>query len=363
MKKLSKIKSFAFAGLAIAIGFFIAGALIEVGTRFYIRSTSPELTTQIIQHQDALSRKRRGGELFQPHPYLSFESTHARLTQDGCVIGDKAYSFEKPEGVLRIACIGGSTTMQAYPTKIDFLLDPYYEQPIEIMDWGCSGWTIVESTINFLLRVRAFHPDVVIIHHGMNDIAPRKLNTFLIDYAHYRKIMERPASHFFDNWLRWSWAYAWMQVRAGGFQTDLMNLTIKTPQPGEFFSETPPPDFTLMTYKTQLDALVKLAKEDHAQIVLAGMIYHETPAFPKEFFAAVEQHNQLMKQAANDFSGVYVDLASVMNSQSDLFVDNCHLTGIGDFIKAKYIAEGVNQVMGLPESTWTIDISEYVKPN
>ena len=358
MKNRSKIKSFVFASMAMAIGFFIAAALIEIGVRSYVRSALPELATQIIQHQDALSRKRQGGELFLPHPYLSFQASYVKLTDAGCMIGDREFAFEKPEGVLRIACLGGSTTMQAYPPDMNHILQPYYNNRVEVMDWGCSGFTIIESTINYLLRVRAFHPDIVIIHHGMNDIAPRRLNSFKIDYTHYRKPMQQPPKRILDNWLHWSWAYAWVQVRAGGFQTDLLNLTMITPKPGEFFAESPPPAYTNAVFKNQLDALMKLAQADGAKVILAGMIYHETPSFTPEFFPVVEEHNQLMKQAAEDFDAVYIDLAGRLNHQTELFMDNCHLTGKGDLLKAKYIAETVNRIMGLPESTWEIQVFE-----
>ncbi len=88
-------------------------------------------------------------------------------------------SVEKPAGVFRIACLGGSTTFDIGSVGKDL---PWPEvlqkqlramlpgQGIEVINLGIPGYTSFDSLINLQYRVLALEPDLVIFYHAHNDI-------------------------------------------------------------------------------------------------------------------------------------------------------------------------------------------------
>ena len=104
----------------------------------------------------------------ESHPFLQFTRPRTQLSK-----GDQEYGFRgiklsdvpKPAGVARIACIGGRGTEGGYPEFLQAYLDAASRASrFQVLDFGIDGWTSVHSMLNFILNVREFHPDIVVIH-------------------------------------------------------------------------------------------------------------------------------------------------------------------------------------------------------
>jgi lysophospholipase L1-like esterase len=83
----------------------------------------------------------------------------------------------KPPGTVRIAVLGGSATFCYEVDDADtwtgvlerFLRDEYGDH-IEVVNAGVPGYDAFVSKMNYLYRVRAIEPDIVIVSHTWNDV-------------------------------------------------------------------------------------------------------------------------------------------------------------------------------------------------
>jgi lysophospholipase L1-like esterase len=88
-------------------------------------------------------------------------------------------ALPKPEGVMRLAFLGGSTTFcaeaaegaHAWPARVrDLLAESYPETEFDFVNAGVSGYSIERSSLNLKHRVAQLDPDVIFIYHATNDI-------------------------------------------------------------------------------------------------------------------------------------------------------------------------------------------------
>ena len=90
----------------------------------------------------------------------------------------KEFSPEKEQGVFRIICLGGSTTLDvgsvgkdlSWPEVLEQELNQKFpHQKFEVINAGVGGYTSLDSLINFQLRIQYYNPDLVIFYHAYND--------------------------------------------------------------------------------------------------------------------------------------------------------------------------------------------------
>jgi len=98
------------------------------------------------------------------------------------------FAVPKPRGLVRVVCIGGSTTVagrtneETYPALVEAKLRARHPGlPVEVLNLGVSGVTH-EHWLSRLDRVFAFEPDVVVHYEAVNDISWRELPRFARDH-------------------------------------------------------------------------------------------------------------------------------------------------------------------------------------
>lgn len=89
---------------------------------------------------------------------------------------------EKPAGTLRICCLGDSCTFglgappldyeQTYAAHLENLLNEKMERPVEVLNFGCPGYTSYQGRKLLELKVLDYQPDVVTAYFGINDGFP-----------------------------------------------------------------------------------------------------------------------------------------------------------------------------------------------
>jgi hypothetical protein len=153
----------------------LAGAVSIVALEFFLRiaiKRAPEESARDSPQgfRYAMRDLSRQLELFtatEPHPFLQYTRPRTLL-----VGGDQRYGFSsiklsdvpKPAGVVRIACIGGSATEGGYPELLEaFLNAALPARRFQVLDFAVDGWASVHSMLNFILNVREFHPDFVVV--------------------------------------------------------------------------------------------------------------------------------------------------------------------------------------------------------
>ena len=193
------------------LGLFLASALCLEGlARLYVHKVaSPERRRQFSVYENLPEHERR----VTPHPYLAYVNTphFERGAKSHNALGWRGpeTSLDKPEGVFRILILGGSTTYteavaendHTFPVQLQRLLREEYQQStIEVINGGVPGYNSWESLVNLCFRGITMEPDLVIVHHGANDVHSRFV---------------RPGAYHSDNRGRrqaWQWeALSWAE--------------------------------------------------------------------------------------------------------------------------------------------------------
>jgi hypothetical protein len=115
-----------------------------------------------------------GGRFAVQHPDTDQELT-LRLNSQGLRGGEIA--IPKPEGVLRILCIGDETTLAAgveeqatYASLLQQHLGSQSSQPIEVINAGINQSCPLLASLHLKQRWLALQPDLIILHFDMTDV-------------------------------------------------------------------------------------------------------------------------------------------------------------------------------------------------
>lgn len=120
---------------------------------------------------------------YAPHHYFGYrlqpnyqrgETSHNSLGYRGSEI-----TVPKPQGMYRIAVLGGSTTYgefienndQTFPAQLEEMLKrvPGVES-VEVVNAGVPGYSSWESLVDLEFRVLDLEPDLVIVYSSVNDV-------------------------------------------------------------------------------------------------------------------------------------------------------------------------------------------------
>jgi lysophospholipase L1-like esterase len=87
-------------------------------------------------------------------------------------------SYAKPAGTFRIVALGGSSTFSyevsdehTWTAILEEKLRSFYgDEEIEVINAGVPGYSVFDSKVNYLYRIRPMFPDVVLVYHTWNDM-------------------------------------------------------------------------------------------------------------------------------------------------------------------------------------------------
>jgi lysophospholipase L1-like esterase len=124
-----------------------------------------------------LTRLRADADITYPrNPIFPGGPKNYRVRTNAFGMRDGDVSREKQAGVLRIACLGDSSTFgynveqdETYPRRLQALLDAEYPGKFQVLNFGIPGHTSLHGVETLKHRALAFHPDVVTFAFGTND--------------------------------------------------------------------------------------------------------------------------------------------------------------------------------------------------
>jgi lysophospholipase L1-like esterase len=183
----------------------IAGAWLALAA-FVVVFLAGELWFRIERHGDSLASERfratnvffaQGMELnagahslwrerwreYEPGARLEVVAGGERFVVEMSSEGYRTHEFEvpKPRGLVRVICIGGSTTVagrtndETYPALLEKKLRARFPGlPLEVLNLGVSSVT-TEYWRGRLDRVLGYEPDLLVQYQAINDIAWRHL--------------------------------------------------------------------------------------------------------------------------------------------------------------------------------------------
>lgn len=168
--------------LGLGLGAVLVALVVaELLATAWLRWVAAEDDFRRFASLDQLRARHGVFDRFRPHRHLGYSLTpdyraganrHNSLGFRG-----EEFGIEKPDGVARIVCCGGSTTY-GYGTDDFRLTVPSMLQyglreagkDVEVINAGCPGWTTFETLLNFESRVLDLSPDFVVFYHGVNDV-------------------------------------------------------------------------------------------------------------------------------------------------------------------------------------------------
>jgi lysophospholipase L1-like esterase len=361
--------------LVLFLSFLIAGAVAAV-VALLVMVGAAEMGFRILYrrksgHPWTMVPKVPFDEMYvEPHPYLPFSNKRNFLTPRESrasypLNADKGYIFAqyrindlryvtgpsggreiavpKPEGLVRINCLGASTTGNylrfqgrdySYPAELeDILRKEFPGLNIEVNNCGVGGRTTAEILVDFLLLNIDTEPDMVILYHGYNDLLPSMTPGFSPDYSHARRSLgETYAMYRISSLLPYlplaSYNYLLTQVLGGNVRYSLIQAVSR----GR-------PDFQggfrgTQTYQRNIEHLIQVCRARGIPVVLSTFCHYlydgvkESPVHRK-YHEGVFEENRAVAGLATRYELPLVDNSSLMPQDPVYFVDSIHFSPEG----------------------------------
>jgi len=269
----------------------------------------------------------------------------------------------KQKGELRLLVIGGSTTFdincsdhEAWPRVLERLLRANSHRRIHVINGGVGGYTTAESIAALALRGLEYHPDIVLIHHGYNDVNAVEVNGgFRADYAHYRPRQWRCDNR--NGCLRWSVIYNLFKLQTPAYRyfSSLYFMTIRNFNGRDYYAQrhAKQRDQRIQSigpkvFIRNIRTLTHICRSVGAKPVILTSNICESLAWPS-MLHGIHGFNTALRELAVRESIALLDLAKCFPQQQKLYFEDCcmHTTQKGSAIKAKIVFEGLRKWVSL----------------
>ena len=352
--------------------------LLEVAANLYI-SNGPDVVFAKYATIEQI-RKRWNEEMslvrhyylgYVPNPgYVKGSNRHNALGFRGDEI-DRV----KPPGQYRIACLGGSTTYcidvedhtQSYPAVLERLLRERATD-VRVINAGVPGWTTWESLINLELRVLDLDPDLIIVYHGVNDVAPRLSwppEHYLSDNS---QMHSAPSTILWPSVFehsalgrmaltRWGGRIPHMRIdRAfgtpgpGSWSVQFARQRIGGTYPAGIFAQVSAAEMLARNrpvyFRRNVEGMVAIARGRGIEVVLASFALssrsqdtRDLATSSEEYRTAIGETNQVLREIAGQTGARFMDFAAVMPQEARYFTNPVHNTAEGAAVKARLFAD------------------------
>jgi lysophospholipase L1-like esterase len=291
---------------------------------------------------------------YEPRPHVLFGVARNRGDVSDLGFATPNLSPRRDPASLRILCLGASTTESgnrmgykgSYPYFLGLLLGKVHLARVEVANFGVSAWTTAETLVNYVLFAQDLEPDLVIVHHAINDIEPRALPGYRSDYFHFRKPWEPYRSSALSRILiRVSRLYgylSYLQLK----RWDIRHLVTRARpelRPGDELLFSPETSTGFLRNLRTISDLVHLRGGRIVLTTMPGKL--DLGEKPNPLAQALEEQNRLIRELARERGYILVDLATEFEARRDTlegeFLDICHLTPRGNRFKARILLEAL----------------------
>ncbi len=227
----------------------------------------------------------------EPHPYLAYankpgyvlDGKNHRISHNALGFRGPETTWEKPAGVFRIVCLGGSSTYghgpsaneTTWPARLEALLNEAAvagAPRVEVINGGCQGYSSFESLINLSVRMVDLRPDLVLVYHGINDVRCALYPGVVRDNRHWRALwptarkpelqalLERTVT--FQIWRRYFTGYVTEAQDLGTY------LIVDFGRYADAYAQPTDADLGFASFQRNLVSIVEVARTHGAQPVL-----------------------------------------------------------------------------------------------
>jgi hypothetical protein len=342
-----KIKA-SFSLFLFVLSFFI---FIEFITRLYVNIFYE--TTDKKELGMYANRTYQKFAKYKGHPFIAytgnpdyyvdnFNSNGKQYPFNNMGFVGNNFNYENTENKIRVACIGGSTTERGYPAITEYQLNKLFKDSLrfEVMNFGVSGWTSANSLVNYILNVKSFNPDYVLIHHGWNESRVRNTpeSLFRTDYSHALTYFHEP--EIIDKLpIRLSVLYRILKIKYA-YTPDWLYLGDATTDNNRQLTElTFNNGKELDVFARNINTIVDLCLLNNTKVILSTQPFSLT----KEDITskAIEQANDVIRAiySKNQPAVLLLDLDNaVTGNMNNIFTDLAHMNHTGTFYKGSEFA-------------------------
>lgn len=380
-----------FRGLGLSVTLLLlAVALLELAGLVV-----PALSREALDPEVLALRNAR----VEPHPYLAYANKPGfrqdKRAEGGKQISHNALGFrntvappapeltwDKPAGVFRIACLGGSSTYghgptsdaTTWPGRLQHHLGadaPADAPEVQVINAGCQGYSTFESLINLELRVVDLEPDVVLVYHGINDMRCALYRTPTHDNTHWRAIwpVERPSG--IERLVQRSTTFLLLRSLDPGWKarrTQLGGYVIADFDPvADQYARSDPPTLGFDNIRRNLRSLVAVARAHGAEIVFVTQAIRladldQAPSRDMQVWG-MQRVEEILREVAAASDVPLIDAAEVLEREAarqraagetgpdgkdGVFTNDVHITDAGADLLARTVAQGLVDLGRIP---------------
>ena len=319
-----------------------------------------------------LPREDFSDSMYVPHPYLGIVQRPGWTSREPRP-GEKGYrrhinelglrgpetTREKPPGVYRIICIGGSTTFgtgatdddKSYPARLEAILNHLAEAGrapagirYEVLNGGVSGYNSVDSLINLELRLLELQPDAVIDYDAVNDGRFVQTRDFAPDYSNMRRPPPIKELSALDRFLLGHCRLYAHLVRGTNPEEQLGQVADWVFVPG-FEQKTVSShlwinEYGLTVFARNLRSICAVTRAAGAQPVLQTFAVRmaDDPKYP-EMGPFLERANQIILDVGAELDVPVLPTAEALTGQVNLYDDWMHFNDNGELAHARAVAD------------------------
>ena len=309
--------------------------------------------------------------LYLPHPHLAAvlkpgfvrppvpgpQSYATRVNSLG--MRGEEMSLEKPPGVFRILCLGGSTTYGtgtsesqfSYPAQLQTMLNSVAPEGLryEVGNCGVPGYLTSDSLINLELRLLDYQPDALLIYHAANDARPIQARGFKSDYSHLRKPWSEEKLSATELFLMRHWRTFARLTRGTDPEEQLraMGSHVLVPNFRELHvpSNVGVPPKGLLAFQRNIKSIVAIAHENGIVPVLQTFAVCPNRFRPgsEHFFGTIRDLNKVLRSYAAESGVPIIEVAEKLYNRTELFEDWMHLNDEGSHLHAEIIFNALRE--------------------
>tara|TARA_B100000963_G_scaffold199298_1_gene173494 strand:+ start:1112 stop:2236 length:1125 start_codon:yes stop_codon:yes gene_type:complete len=316
-----------------------------------------------------------------PHPYLPFIYKKGATTSAGVKhypnnqnyffpalktnnlqffngeFGDRDIEIPKPKNLVRINCLGASTTANyvrekdknySYPLILEKKLQSKYKNRIiEVNNCAQGGYNSADILVRSALKIVDTKPDYVILYHAYNDIRSYLTDNFSSDYSHSKKnlgdsywkfhlsslLPEIPLN--FYNYLinkflpSSSIRYSLLEVTGNGSINTTANYQLG-----------------LETYERNMKNIINLYQSINAKIILCTFSFYlyeeiKNNKLHSLYCEIVKEENKIIERISKQFDLPLVDADKLIPKNKENFGDTIHFSKSGMEYLASLISEKI----------------------
>jgi lysophospholipase L1-like esterase len=303
---------------------------------------------------------------FVAHPYLFYAFKpglkHHGITQFNSR-GHRGPEVEDspPRGVVRILCIGGSTTASfpyvkrpedAWPGQLEHMLEERTGLDIEVINAGLNAANSSEMLAHYVFRNRYLSAHFAVLHVGGNDGNALFFPDYNPEYTHFTKgwqpagVAPRPGERMWirSHLVRWLYAI-WLKDASLESRLGRAGVTELKPEEALRHVRQNEPE----GFRRNLDLLLRNLRADGTEPFLFPFVWAPEKSFRRDpiygpyydaFLLGFQKNRRVMEDLAARH-GVRIIALEESEIPPATFKDWCHLNRDGETIKARRVADAI----------------------